>query len=91
MPCNNQHLRIIDENTLTTLEHHQMHDHGRHKCCQCAYNSGYEQGIVLSENIVLDIDNLGNSQAASDGRHKSVHQAFALGYTHGIRDFINNQ
>ncbi|WP_024870566.1 hypothetical protein [Tolumonas lignilytica] len=66
-----------------------MHEHGRHKCCLCAYNQGYEQGFQLSENPRLVIDDLGDSQAHLDGRHKSVHQAFALGYSHGIRDFIN--
>lgn len=88
MPCNNGHIKRLDENQLTTLNKHQMHNHGRHKCCQCAYNQGYEQGAQLSENITLNINALGDSQADGDGRHKSVHQAFALGYIHGINDFI---
>lgn len=90
MPCTNYHPRRLDESLLITLNEHQMHGHGRHKCCQCAYNSGYEQGFVLRETITLDINALGDSQAYADGRHKSVHQAFALGYNHGIQDFINH-
>ncbi|MGR5116537.1 hypothetical protein [Photobacterium damselae] len=88
MPCNRTHARRLDESVLTTLSNHQMHNNGRHKCCQCAYNSGYEQGRQLSTSIQLDINELGDSQARADGRHKSVHQAFALGYSEGIRDFI---
>ncbi|HHC6455518.1 TPA: hypothetical protein ACN334_004447 [Vibrio parahaemolyticus] len=88
MPCNRTHARRLDESVLTTLSNHQMHDNGRHKCCQCAYNSGYEQGRQLRNSIQLDINELGDSQARADGRHKSVHQAFALGYSDGIRDFI---
>ena len=88
MACTEIHSRQLDEEQLTSLSNHQMHDHGRHKCCQCAYNSGYEQGYSLQESISLNINDLGNSQARSDGRHKSVHQAFALGYSSGINDFI---
>ncbi|CAI2313015.1 TPA: hypothetical protein NKU97_003394 [Vibrio parahaemolyticus] len=88
MPCNRTHARRLDESVLTTLSNHQMHDNGRHKCCQCAYNLGYEQGRQLRSSIQLDINELGDSQARADGRHKSVHQAFALGYSEGIRDFI---
>lgn len=89
MACNNQHTRRLDENQLRTLSNHQMHDHGRHKCCQCAYNQGYDQGSQLSVNVSLRISALGDSQASGDGRHKSVHQAFALGYIDGINDFIS--
>ena len=66
MPCNNPHARLLDENRLITLSNHQMHEHGRHKCCQCAYNQGYEQGSQLMENIVLNINALGDSQASGD-------------------------
>lgn len=89
MPCHQHHAKILNEDELSSLMEHQMHKHGRHKCCQCAYNQGYEQGFKLSETAVLDISKLGKSQARADGRHKSVHQAFALGYNHGIRDFIH--
>lgn len=88
MPCNSEHIRHLDESRLATLDRHQKHDHGRHKCCQCAYNSGYAQGRELSTSIHLNIDELGDSQAERDGRHRSVHQAFALGYSDGVRDFI---
>lgn len=90
MPCTNLHVRFLNENELSDLTNHQMHEFGRHKCCQCAYNQGYEQGIRLSTNIYLDVNSLGDSQANADGRHKSVHQAFALGYSHGVRDFIKS-
>jgi hypothetical protein len=88
MPCTNTHVKRLDEETLTNLTHHQMEGQGRHKCCQCAYNSGYQQGAQLKTNICLDIASLGNTQASADGRHKSVHQAFALGYSHGINAYI---
>lgn len=91
MPCTNPHIKHIDESTLATLEHHQKHGHGRHKCCQCAYNQGYTQGRALQESVTLDIAALGDSQATADGRHKSVHQAFALGYAEGIADYIAAQ
>ena len=91
MPCTNSHAIRLNENTLTSLTDHQMHGQGRHKCCQCAYNSGYQQGSQLQTNISLDISNLGDSQASADGRHKSVHQAFALGYSDGINAYITNQ
>jgi len=91
MPCTETHDRNVDESELASLTRHQMHDHGRHKCCQCAYNSGYQQGLTLQTTINLDIENLGDSQASSEGRHRSVHQAFALGYSHGIEAFILNQ
>ena len=90
MPCNINHARIISEARLADLSNHQMHNNGRHKCCQCAYNSGYDQGARLSTAPTLNIDDLGTSQAAADGRHKSVHQAFALGYSDGIEEFINS-
>ena len=90
MPCTNSHARRLNEDTLTNLTEHQMHDQGRHKCCQCAYNSGYQQGERLQDNITLDFSNLGTSQARADGRHKSVHQAFALGYSDGIEAYITS-
>ena len=47
MPCTNNHAIRLNEDTLTNLTEHQMHGQGRHKCCQCAYNSGYQQGSQL--------------------------------------------
>ena len=90
MPCSQSHARLLDENTLTSLTEHQKHGNGRHKCCQCAYNSGYQQGSQLQSSISLDVESLGNSQADRDGRHKSVHQAFALGYSHGVQAYITS-
>ncbi|EEZ00062.1 hypothetical protein VOA_000125 [Vibrio sp. RC586] len=91
MPCNNQHIERLDEQRLEALEEHQMHGNGRHKCCQCAYNQGYQQGLDLLANISLNIAALGDSQAERDGRHKSVHQAFALGYADGVQAYIESQ
>ncbi len=88
MPCSNPHAIRLDEDVLTSLAEHQMHGQGRHKCCQCAYNSGYQQGSKLQTSISLDIASLGTSQARADGRHKSVHQAFALGYSDGVNAYI---
>ena len=88
MPCVNQHIEKLNEHRLEALEEHQMHGNGRHKCCQCAYNQGYQQGRALLTNVSLNIDTLGNSQAERDGRHKSVHQAFSLGYADGVQAYI---
>ena len=90
MPCSQVHLRQLDESTLTTLAEHKIHGKGRHKCCQCAYNSGFNQGSLLQSFISLDIESLGDAHAGSDGRYKSVHQAFALGYSDGVNSFIRS-
>ena len=90
MPCELSHSRILNENNLSMLKRHQMHEHGRHKCCQCAYNQGYDQGLELSDRVILNIENLGHTQAMADGRHKSVHQAFAKGYSDGFQAYIDN-
>ena len=91
MPCTNPHARLVSEERLLTLEEHQKHNHGRHKCCQCAYNVGFEQGLELSREPKFSIDELGHSQASVDGRHRSVHQAFALGYSDGVAAFIESE
>lgn len=90
MKCTHVHLRQLDESTLTTLAEHKMHGKGRHKCCQCAYNSGFNQGSLLQSFISLDIESLGDAHAGSAGRYKSVHQAFALGYSDGVTSFIRS-
>jgi len=90
MPCNQLHARQFDEDKLTDLAEHQMHAKGVHKCCQCAYNSGYNQGSLLQTFISLDIDSLGDAHERSDGRYKSVHQAFSLGYSDGVNSFIKS-
>ncbi|MBU2872013.1 hypothetical protein [Colwellia sp. E2M01] len=90
MPCNKEHLRLIDESTLADVDEHQMHIKGAHKCCQCAYNSGFKQGALLQEFISLDIDQLGDALPNAQGRYKSIHQAFAIGYKDGVNSFIKN-
>lgn len=89
MACTIVHSLKLDEERLKSLDSHQKHGYGRHQCCQCAYNQGYNYGIVLSDNLRLDIEQLPETQAERDGRHKSVHQAFALGYADGVSDLIN--
>ncbi len=90
LSCNQAHPRTIDESILSNLAAHQMHVKGAHKCCQCAYNSGYQQGSLLQKFISLDIESLGDSHASSDGHYKSIHQAFALGYSDGVNSFIRS-
>jgi hypothetical protein len=87
-PCNQVHVRKVDESILTNLAEHQVHVKGVHKCCQCAYNSGYQQGALLQNFISLDVESLGDSHASADGHYKSIHQAFALGYSDGVNSFI---
>ena len=63
-----------------------LHDQGgagRHKCCGCAYERGYDLGVQREEVLNLDIDSLPVSQAGTV-RHKSPHMAFAKGYQDGI-------
>ena len=90
MPCNHAHVRQFDEGILADLAEHQVHAKGKHKCCQCAYNSGFQQGSLLQNFISLDIDSLGDAHESSNGRYKSVHQAFALGYSDGVNSFIRS-
>ena len=87
-PCNQVHIRQLDESMLTDLAKHQRHVKGAHKCCQCAYNSGYQQGSLLQKFISLDIESLCDAHANVDGHFKSIHQAFALGYSDGVNSFI---
>lgn len=88
MPCKQAHAKRVDESLLADLAEHQMHVKGAHKCCQCAYNSGYQQGSLLQKFISLDIESLGDSHANAEGHYKSIHQAFALGYSDGVNSFI---
>lgn len=90
MPCKQVHLRELDENLLEDLAGPQLQVKGAIKCCQCAYNSGYQQGSLLQKFISLDLESLGDSHANIDGSHKSVHQAFALGYSDGVNACIKN-
>lgn len=88
--CKKVHVKQIDESLLTDLAEHQLHAKGAHKCCQCAYNSGYEQGSLLQQFISLDIDSLGDAHVSEGGKQKSIHQAFALGYSDGVNSFIRS-
>lgn len=91
MSCQQLHVKKLDESQLTYIDNKQSHIKGAAKCCQCAYNSGYQQGALLQEFISLDVNTLGDIPTSSDGRYRSVHQAFALGYQAGVNSFINNQ
>ena len=57
---------------------------GRHKCAGCAYEKGFEDGLMRKESLNLSLNSLPNSQAGYV-RHKSPHAAYALGYMDGIR------
>lgn len=56
---------------------------GRHRCCGCAYEKGFELGRERAEKVDLDLDSLPPSQAGTV-RHKSPHAAFAQGYYDGV-------
>lgn len=88
--CNKEHARQFDESLLADIEEHQLHPKGKHKCCQCAYNSGFQQGAMLQSFISLDIDSLGDAHMGANGHYKSVHQAFAIGYSDGVNSFIRS-
>jgi len=62
--------------------------HGRHRCCGCAYERGFNLGVNRSENLELDLDSLPESQA-SVVRHKRPHAAFAKGYYDGVESTYN--
>ena len=72
MPCKQTHIKKLDEKRLVALGEHQMHVKGAKKCCQCAYNSGYEQGALLQHFISLDIDSLGDASPDSNGQYKNI-------------------
>lgn len=56
---------------------------GRHRCCGCAYERGFDDGFVRKEQLDLDLDALPMSQAGSV-RHASPHAAYARGYYDGV-------
>lgn len=64
------------------LPHDQGGD-GRHHCAGCAYDAGFEAGLVLRERVNIDLAHLDQSQAG-DVRHRSPHAAWALGYVAGV-------
>lgn len=88
--CSQEHIKHLDENRLKDLKQHQMHIKGARKCCRCAYNSGYQQGLLMQHFISLDIDSLGDASPNKEGNYKSVHQAFALGYSDGVNSFLRS-
>jgi hypothetical protein len=57
---------------------------GRHKCAGCAYEKGFQDGLLRKESVTLDIESLPESQAGYV-RHKSPHAAWAQGYFDGVR------
>ena len=87
MACNNEHTetdRIVSELPI------DQGGSGRHKCASCAYEIGFQHGLLRSENINLGntLDNLAESQKG-DRRHRSPHAAYALGYLNGVRQSYN--
>jgi hypothetical protein len=56
---------------------------GRHKCCGCAYEKGYQAGFSRSGRILVDLNSLDDSQAGTV-RHKSPQAAYAKGYNDGV-------
>lgn len=61
---------------------------GRHKCAACAYEQGFQDGLVLKESIDLTdlFQSLEDSQA-KEQRHKSPHAAYAQGYFDGVQEY----
>lgn len=84
MECQNAHRH---DPRFTTLPHDQG-GAGRHKCCGCAYERGYNDGLNRREQINIDLDSLPESQAGTV-RHKSPHAAYAQGYYDGITQSYN--
>lgn len=58
---------------------------GRHKCCGCAYEQGYQAGLMRAENMQINLSSLPESQAGTV-RHRSPHAAFAMGYYEGVQE-----
>lgn len=56
---------------------------GRHKCAGCAYDRGFQDGLLRKEIIDLDLASLPESQAGAV-RHKSPHAGYAKGYQDGV-------
>lgn len=82
MACNKPHTKtdIIVEDLPIGQE-----GAGRHRCASCAYDIGFENGLVRAENINLEniLDNLEDSQKGAR-RHRSSHAAYSLGYYNGV-------
>jgi hypothetical protein len=56
---------------------------GRHKCCGCAYEQGFNSGMSRSGHLWVNLDSLHQSQAGTV-RHKSPQAAYAKGYNDGV-------
>ena len=63
---------------------------GRHKCASCAYEIGYEHGLVRDEHINLNsvLNSIEESQKG-ERRHRSPHAAYTLGYYNGVINSYN--
>lgn len=61
---------------------------GRHKCCGCAYEQGFQQGLNRRTQPWVNLDALPESQA-SYVRHKSPQAAYAMGYRDGVMASYN--
>ncbi|MBP1036156.1 hypothetical protein J8631_11375 [Serratia fonticola] len=56
---------------------------GRHKCCGCAYEQGFQHGLIRSSQVWVNLEALPESQAGTV-RHKSPQAAYAKGYSDGM-------
>lgn len=81
MECNDSHRYDAKFNNLPL----DQGGSGRHRCCGCAYEKGYNDGLQRRETMELDLDSLPISQAGTV-RHKSPHAAYAKGYYDGVVD-----
>ena len=81
MECQKDHRYEAKFNALP----HDQGGAGRHKCCGCAYERGYQDGLLRKEQLNIDLNTLDDSQAGTV-RHKSPHAAYAQGYYDGITD-----
>ncbi|MDT7239212.1 hypothetical protein ACV8T5_22375 [Citrobacter freundii] len=72
-------------NTLFISLPHDQGGEGRHKCCGCAYDQGYLEGLARTGQVWVDLAALPDSQAGTV-RHKSPQAAFADGYRDGVRE-----
>lgn len=81
MACTKQHRYDPQYNNLPV----DQGGAGRHRCAGCAYEKGYNDGLLRKEQLDLDLDSLPDSQAGTV-RHKSPHAAYATGYLDGVED-----
>jgi hypothetical protein len=79
MTCNKEHRYLPSFEDLPDSQAGP----GRHKCCGCAYEQGYDDAINGHVRN-LKADELDYSQAGT-GRHKDVQSAYNLGYSLGLK------